>query len=295
MKRALVIVCILAGCSRSKPDGGGGGGGGSGEGPDASTAMLDTDHDGIPDVLDNCPLVPNPDQHDHDGDGRGDVCDVCPHLPDTGADADGDGVGDACDPHPTTPGDSIAFFDGFYAGEPDQWDPVTGGAWQIGMGAHQPTADGVFQIVRHGASLHTMFVDTRFKVDQTAQSGSRHSVAVTIGGSDASAYFFCGLAATSFNGVEVEAGQVWTDQAGQAQFNFNPGMFSAPMAGDWTVLQAQTSVDGNGQTTLDCLGDRAQTNAEPTFQSQTDPSGSIGLRTNGSDATFDYVFVVATP
>ena len=39
---------------------------------------LDSDGDGIPDALDNCPLIPNPDQADRDGDGIGDVCDKCP-------------------------------------------------------------------------------------------------------------------------------------------------------------------------------------------------------------------------
>lgn len=35
----------------------------------------DVDFDGVPDELDNCPLVPNPDQVDTDEDGLGDVCD----------------------------------------------------------------------------------------------------------------------------------------------------------------------------------------------------------------------------
>ncbi|MFO0746776.1 MAG: MopE-related protein [Myxococcota bacterium] len=39
-------------------------------------ACVDSDGDLKPDVVDNCPLVPNPDQADHDGDGLGDRCDV---------------------------------------------------------------------------------------------------------------------------------------------------------------------------------------------------------------------------
>jgi hypothetical protein len=57
----------------------------------------DIDADGIPNGLDNCPLIPNPDQADADGDSVGDVCDVCPDVPDPGQeDTDGDGIGDAC-------------------------------------------------------------------------------------------------------------------------------------------------------------------------------------------------------
>ena len=73
----------------------------------------DTDGDGVQDVYDNCPLVPNPGnpQLDTDGNGVGDACqgdfdgdthydfvDVCPMLPNRNyqIDTNNDGYGDAC-------------------------------------------------------------------------------------------------------------------------------------------------------------------------------------------------------
>ena len=66
--------------------------------------LIDTDGDGIPDNLDNCPRTPNADQADADGDGVGDACDNCPATPNASqADSDADGHGDACDNCPAVP------------------------------------------------------------------------------------------------------------------------------------------------------------------------------------------------
>ena len=58
----------------------------------------DFDGDGVPNAIDNCPLLPNPGQVDTDADRVGDACDNCPLTvnPDQ-LDTDGDGHGDVCD------------------------------------------------------------------------------------------------------------------------------------------------------------------------------------------------------
>ncbi|MBI2486545.1 MAG: thrombospondin type 3 repeat-containing protein [Deltaproteobacteria bacterium] len=71
----------------------------------------DADGDGVPDIQNNCPDDPNPDQTNTDGDGQGDACDAdidgdgvlngndnCPlNVNPNQADTDSDGVGNVCD------------------------------------------------------------------------------------------------------------------------------------------------------------------------------------------------------
>ncbi len=78
----------------------------------------DADNDGVPAVIDNCPVMSNAGQQDADGDKKGDTCDACPSDPTNDQDNDGvcgnvdscptlsnpdqtdldlDGVGDVCD------------------------------------------------------------------------------------------------------------------------------------------------------------------------------------------------------
>lgn len=91
----------------------------------ADVSSVDSDGDDVPDSVDDCPSVANPDQHDEDADAIGDVCDPCPHLAGTALDSDADGVGDACDPQPTSAKQRLRFFDPFTSALPP-WDPASG-------------------------------------------------------------------------------------------------------------------------------------------------------------------------
>ncbi|HVX91241.1 MAG TPA: thrombospondin type 3 repeat-containing protein [Candidatus Paceibacterota bacterium] len=107
--RGLVVAIYEQHCNA----GGGSSGGGKGKaikrgsGTGSSRAkrggartegVVDSDGDGIPDNVDNCPLTPNPDQADTDGDGVGDACDNCPLKANPlQEDFDHDGIGDSCD------------------------------------------------------------------------------------------------------------------------------------------------------------------------------------------------------
>lgn len=115
---------------------------GSGTGVDAAPGdgigAGDRDGDGVPDAMDNCPDVKNPDQGNEDGDRFGDACDPCPPVADNAPkDSDGDGVADACDPNPQTPGDRIELFEGFHHGLPS-WARST--SWAAAADAVRVTA-----------------------------------------------------------------------------------------------------------------------------------------------------------
>jgi hypothetical protein len=59
----------------------------------------DIDGDGLINNSDNCPSRSNSDQTDADRDGVGDICDNCRSVPNAiQTDSDGDGIGDACAP-----------------------------------------------------------------------------------------------------------------------------------------------------------------------------------------------------
>jgi hypothetical protein len=261
------------------------------------SSVTDSDGDGVPDSMDNCPTMPNADQHDHDGDGRGDVCDVCPHVVDTGADYDGDGVGDACDPRPTTPGDRIALFEGFYG--PVAWMPVAGGSnWQYTNGyAVEPDSAAIYQLVWPDAPPpNNVFVDARLRVNALGSaSAPRRSAGIVLGYHALDDYYYCGIADTG-GGAEIDAGKVWSDGEANGSFDYGTADFAGAMQGDWLVLQARTSqpADG-GDTSLDCLGGRGQTTGDAEYDADADAGGEIGIRTNAAGASFDYVFVVAVP
>jgi hypothetical protein len=77
-----------------------------GTSPDGVTPT-DTDGDGVPDVDDNCPTVPNTGQANSDADSHGDACDSCPAVDNESQDnSDADSHGDACDNCPAVDNES---------------------------------------------------------------------------------------------------------------------------------------------------------------------------------------------
>ena len=117
----------------------------------------DTDGDGIPDPVDNCPDIPNADQADGDGDGKGDACekdrdndgiddedDNCPDTPNAAqGDADGDGQGDECDDDIDNDGWSNDEDNCPYIANPDQSDMDGDGKGDVCDESTDSDQDGV--------------------------------------------------------------------------------------------------------------------------------------------------------
>ena len=260
----------------------------AGAAPDA--ARLDGDLDGIADPDDVCPRVNDPDQRDHDADGIGDHCDPCPHRIDDGIDGDGDGVGDACDPNPAVAGERIAYFEGFY--DEVAWKPVIGGdAWTSEGGAlHQHATDRDYQLVRDDQDLGDVVVEVRARINQvTGDASARRSMGIVAGYRGTDDYWYCGLAATSGAAGEVNAGKVSFDLF--EPFRFNTVGWNAPPIGAYQILRTELHATGDA-TSIECRVARDALASVATYTTNDDAIGDVGLRTNGADASFDYIFVV---
>lgn len=124
---------------------------------DSGPSANDLDGDGVANLLDNCPMIPNANQANEDADLAGDVCDDCPPFPSIGLDSDGDGVGDLCDPHALIPGDAIGLFEGFANGIPPGW--TANGTWTV--------QNGNLVSAALDDTLHTMVIPYAHTPNQT--------------------------------------------------------------------------------------------------------------------------------
>lgn len=121
-----------------------------------TTPVTDTDKDGIPNAVDNCPLIANPSQADADKDGLGDVCDPTPNGPD----ADGDGVPDATDNCPSIANSSQVDTDGDGIGD-----------------ACDTTPNGVISTIPTGAGGYTLMTPVPGSVNTDVPDGNTSSIA----------------------------------------------------------------------------------------------------------------------
>ena len=306
--RALVVIAVLGGCYQpSAPTGAACGTGSACPTPlvcspatqtcermalpigDAAIDTLviidapgDRDHDGVPDLTDNCPDVANPGQEDEDGDGVGNICDNCPATANpTQANADGDGVGDACDPE-AGPADHIALFEGFDA-KPTGWTLDTSITFSGGK-IHVPSFD---QALAPLTSDHG-WVETHYTIDavQTGTGITYRSVEVNsqVGSAGVMGYR-CGVFDNPNN-----AG----DRHADMQTFVSPyDIVGGPADGKNTAVGDKGRLTlAYSATQLDCKTTLPGTDlpaAAPEAR-----TGQPGVFTQNLDASFDYLVVYET-
>jgi hypothetical protein len=243
-------------------------------GSDAAITDDDQDGDGVPDSADNCPTVANADQADYDRDGHGDVCDLCPHLASAAdPDSDRDGVGDACDPRPGLV-DKRSYWTSFRdPGEIATW--TQSGTWTVGPGGVTQTSSSTpSATLELPGNLNRPYVATTVTPSSSAPIPS--AVAITVVGTSS---YGCGVYATSSSTQLVEQVQSVTTQT----------PWTEPYAGAQIAMTQNLVTDEQ-----DCEAYEAGGSVRAMQSLGSATSGTVGLYTVDTPATFAYLFVVET-
>ena len=236
---------------------------------------LDTDSDGVPDSLDNCPTKANPNQADLDADGQGDACDP---------DRDGDGVPNSIDPFPDAkdtvhyyklPGNNLADF-------------VYGGVWSAGSAGSycNPGTQKLGHWARLGSTLQPQ---TDYLV-QTRLTGNNW---ITSGGWPAAglAFRFSSYTPVNFYSCDLDLLNRRLVLGGYT-------------SGAWTTYKvtSNNTVPATGPYTLRVTVNGAALSCElvpggPSLShtNSTHTSGPVGFFSSGTDVCFDYLLVTALP
>ncbi len=254
--------------------------------PDVANPDNDDDNDGIPNGMDNCPTVANPNQHDEDGDGYGDACDPCPVTANTvEVDSDGDGVGDSCDPHPQDPTDHIAIFQTFgdVPSANAGWDVY--GPWTEDMNSLTIAATGG----AHG-DLCLAMKDTDSQKIWTSVTITATSCA---GGNGCGGGIIMEKSPNGSDGVSCDLVSAQTGNAlglDHAMSNGTMTIGSGALA--WTIGTRYPLVMTRSGQQYTCT---SGTELAAGMSGMTNANPEMGVWLANASAKFDYLFVVTSP
>ena len=123
----------------------------------------------------------------------------------------------------------------------------------------------------------------------------RRSTGIVLGYQSPTDYYFCGLAADPSDVASSTPGASTTTGSATSSSTTARRRSRTQMPGDWTLISARTSQTSDGTTTITCGAARDSVTGQTSFGIQDHVGGTVGVRTNDADVSFDYVFVVAVP
>jgi hypothetical protein len=240
----------------------------------------DMDTDGVADADDNCPSKSNTDQANEDGDGMGDVCDPCPPLPNASdnADMDGDGVGNGCDPSSTVNHD-IVVFEGFSA---PISAPITEGSWGISGGAaHVVAMSTSARFTLAWPASGAVHVRTAMTIDQIPFNQTTIGAGVIVQ-QDGSRGISCELTRNSSNNPFLRL----LDFGTKTVIANTPSTWAAGTSG---IIRESRTLPAGGAPAFACNMGTSGVTADRTDMAITPHAG---LRVRALNASFDWLLIV---
>ena len=253
-------------------------------------SVADQDGDGVPDSIDNCIDVKNPDQADEDHDGVGNACDNCPHLPNADqANSDGDGVGDVCDPQPGLQ-DKILFFLPFdSASEIEDWNQGGTNALFIVAGGvlQQNGASDLAILWKNDLATGNAWVTTHISYGTISASFAVHGAALMSG-------FARDPMMPSDFGTGLGCGELAQVTSHYDWVTFDQGAYTTASLGTSATIAvghaATYSVQNNGATTTCKYPDTATIGTHA--GSPVGTASGVSFAVWGALATFDYLIAI---